>query len=738
MSAGIELEALVAHVYVVSGRAVGSPPPGTLAVTAPKRAPRPRQDETLFTLLVPNGAVKAQAQLYQTLAQQAADYYFKTSGGITGGLREALTQLNHQILAEQKKLMQPLRVSMLCAVMHEEEVYLARCGPMSAIFRSDSEASLFPADRQGNLQLTTPLGASMEPRVELTRYDLTPNSLLVLLDDGFVETPDDDLVQAVKEAEEIGALLEPLRRLVKSPLGHATVIQFVTHDTPTPEPVALPTRPQTPTPSLLAPEPDEAEKPEEVEPPTESESAAEELPADPSPSPPKRATQDIKKGVAKVLSSVAETTTKVGDTIFPEEPEETDDDEDEDTQTARYPLLANLAVMTAFLIPLVVVVVVVGLALSGEGNTAFEICRPDVLSLRDAARQLTPTEGEPITDQNTALAREQWILVREEALACERTKPGDEEMLFAAGEAQNNLDRFDRVTRRDVTPLRRFEENAELRGPVSGNWITIYSLDRAGDEVYKDLLSNDGQTLVEVSDEPIIFKGQNIQGEIVGDLVDIEWVERGGLPSGNSNVPIAMDESGMLVWYSETFGESERLRLVTPETWTRPIAMAVWRLNLYILDPPAQQIWRYVPLDGLYSELPEEYFSGEERPDLTRAIDFGIDEDGSVYILLNDGSVNKYRGGVQQPFDLFNLPDGALTSGTSLFVDNNPISRGLVVTDNQSETLYTMSLGGTINVGYRPLNDLRAFEQLSGAIVNPDQNSIYVLAGQFMYHMPRQ
>jgi hypothetical protein len=237
------------------------------------------------------------------------------------------------------------------------------------------------------------------------------------------------------------------------------------------------------------------------------------------------------------------------------------------------------------------VVVVVGLALSGTGNTAFEVCRPEVLSKRDAARQLTPAEGDPITDQNTALAREQWLQVREEALDCERNKPGDEEMLFTAGEAQNNLDRFDRVTRREVTPLRRFGEGADMRGPISGNWIAIYSLDRANDELYKDILSTDGQTLVEVSNDPIIFKGQNIQGEIVGDLVDVEWIERGGLPSGNSNVPITMDESGMLIWFSETFGESEKMRLVTPETWTRPTAMAIWRLNLYILDPPAQQIW---------------------------------------------------------------------------------------------------------------------------------------------------
>jgi hypothetical protein len=36
------------------------------------------------------------------------------------------------------------------------------------------------------------------------------------------------------------------------------------------------------------------------------------------------------------------------------------------------------------------------------------------------------------------------------------------------------------------------------------------------------------------------------------------------------------------------------------------------------------------------------------------------------------------------------------------------------------------------------LNELRAFQQLSGAALNPETNSIYVLAGEFLYQMPRQ
>jgi hypothetical protein len=109
-----------------------------------------------------------------------------------------------------------------------------------------------------------------------------------------------------------------------------------------------------------------------------------------------------------------------------------------------------------------------------------------------------------------------------------------------------------------------------------------------------------------------------------------------------------------------------------------------------------------------------------------------------LYILFRNGEIKKFRGGVEQPFDVFNLPEGAMVSANSLFVDNNAISRGLAVTDPDKDTLYTMSLGGTVNIGFRPLNQLDAFDKISGALVNPDTNSIYVLSGNFLYHMPRQ
>lgn len=787
--AEMQLEALVGHIYIVGGRAIGSSPPGSRISIAPKRAPRPRQEETVFVLAVPNGPIKSQAHFYEELAKQAIDHYFKTTSSITSGLRETLNQLNSFLLEQQKTLQQPVRAGVIFAVMRDEEVYVGRSGPLLAFHWDQGILTSFPKERTRELlSISPPLGASMEARVELARFDLKAGALLVLADDSLLEVEAASLGDALA-VNDIESVLDPLRKLITTPFAHATLIQFVTEDTPTPAqpivkrdsptpsalPVLLPSTgplalapasesaisipaseslpiPSTPPISaevlpttnaevvLVSPPPPipttlQASEPTVIiEPPTSAASViVEETELHPAP----RRTTGVLKVVAKTLSGVADTTTKLGERIAPE------------TATpapatlpfsAKYPFLANLLFLLAIIIPMIIGVVVVGLALSPSGQTNFELCRADVLALQEAARQLTPLEGGSLDDAKAQEARQQWAVVKTEALLCEAEKPGDQELLLIGGEAQNNLDRFDRAVRRDLQPLRRFREGGDLRGPVSGNWIDLYTLDIVNDEVYRDILSTDGVTLVTASESPIIFKGQSIGNDVVGDLIDIVWMMRGGLPAGTSNVALTMDSNGLLIWQSESINENEAIRLVKPPTWGTPVAITMWQLNFYVLDPQAQQIWRYRPNEGLYSEVPEEYFTGvgDVRPDLSQAVDFGIDEDGNLFVLFRDGEIKKFRGGESAPFDLYNVPQGALNSGVSLFVDNNPISRGIVVTDPQSQTIYTMSLGGTINVGYRPRNQQNAFERLSGALVNADTNSIYAVAGNYLYYLPRQ
>jgi len=168
--------------------------------------------------------------------------------------------------------------------------------------------------------------------------------------------------------------------------------------------------------------------------------------------------------------------------------------------------------------------------------------------------------------------------------------------------------------------------------------------------------------------------------------------------------------------------------------------MAVFRENLYVLDPGANQIWRYVPPIGerRYSNAPEEYFTGEDRPDLSNAIDLGISETGEVFVLFADGTVGRYLSGNPQEFEYSLKPEGAIQSGASLFIDNDREARTLFIVDPETEAIYETSWAGTFQRGFRPRNLPDAFENLSGFYADSvESNNLYVLAGNRLYHMPR-
>jgi hypothetical protein len=399
----------------------------------------------------------------------------------------------------------------------------------------------------------------------------------------------------------------------------------------------------------------------------------------------------------------------------------------------------NVAVGLVVLIPVLIVVVVVGLALSEQGQSDFEV----YLERAKAAHQEAMTlSGETCSDPSL---RTLWAEVLRLAEQADKYRPNDADVIVIRADARNYLDCIDKVQRRDLVLLHEFERGAELVGPVVNGGIDLFTLDRTNGAIYHDILNERGDALTARGDDPIIWRGQTISSAstlyTVGDLLDIEWLRSGG--TAHDNVLIAVDRSGLLVAYSPTFFESAQ-QLVTGG-WQNPIAMAVFRSNVYILDVGANQVWRYVQPAGerLYSSAPEEYFNGAELPDLTGAVDFGIDNDGAIYILFADGTVRKFRRNAQsiaeeQPFFFKESPPGAITSGAALFVDNDPASTSLWIIDPANETLYQTSWSGRYLYGYRPNNVPGAFRELSGLFADAvSRNTMYLVAGNKLYYFRR-
>lgn len=403
---------------------------------------------------------------------------------------------------------------------------------------------------------------------------------------------------------------------------------------------------------------------------------------------------------------------------------------DEDTAQNSIPL--GFVALIAILIPAVIAIVVVGFSISDRSNTRFEELRVQAINAYDEAEEYAQAEA---ADRKTA--RELWAISRSQITLALNENPDDDELRTMLRESLLKLDFYDRVRRVEVSKMREFGENADLRGPVlAANRVDLYVLDRNRGQVFRNTLNSAGNEIIGGDELPVIQRGQRIRENTVANLIDIMWMDEGG--AAQRNALVALDENGLLVSYSPVFPPADGLNLVTPPDWRRPVAIAQWSVNLYVLDAGANQIWRYVPSNGFYSQLPEEYFTGSERPDLARAVDLAIDEQGVIYVLFQNGRVEKYLSGEPESFDLFEGPVDGLQNTHALFVDNDPVSYALYVGDRENEALYQVSLGGRVNDGYRPsTTPLDAFNDVSGVFVDSASGriNVYVLSGNSLYYL---
>lgn len=842
------LSAWAGHLLIVGGRPVRIPPPGALAELANKRAPRAREHDTFAVLIAPAPNVHASSDFFASLAQLASDTYFASGGGVTGGLREALTAVNDRVLAQAEQMERAPLVQAAALVMRGSDVYAARSGQMFLAWWNRSALTFLPADRSDSLSVNLPpLGGSADPDIQLAHYTIAPGDVILLADPGLSEISDATLQEALSQPD-LRGILEQLKTLGVKDMS-ASVVQFAapgegmaseyalaasprdprearsespgpvrmaarpssrpaihsarpaipriplsTPEAPIPEepsapgqPAAGPAQPFMPEslPELNEKPPDTAVSPDAVarnaathEVIAQASAVDHADTASPAPAPlefpepepgphmgdrlrslfqtftpgiergedpavvtlsapykdePGSITRTVRQGARRVQRGVLGTLLRVVNglssafgQVLPAPDEE-----------GKQGIPTNIAVGMAILIPVVIVVAVVGLALTRQGETKFEVYRDRAKAAHATALGLSGGSCE------NKVLRDKWVEVLQLARQAEQLRPNDLEVLSIRADAQNYLDCYDSVERRDLTLLHEFPRNASLVGPIlSESRVDLYTLDKANSLIYHDTLNPEGNQLTTRDNVPVIFKGQAVGAYVVGDILDIEWMASGG--TRHDNVLIALDRNGVLIAYSLTFFQSAQ-QLVTEERWVNPIAIAVFGQNLYVLDTGADQIWRYSPPPGerQYSRAPEEYFNGPAQPDLAEAVDFGIDRNGAVHILFRDGSIRKFRSNTQsvveeQPFSYQRQPSGAFSNGVVLFVDNDQASSSLQIVDDEHDTIYETSWAGRYNTGYRPRNLPDAFESITGVYADTVvRNNMYVLANNKLYHFYR-
>lgn len=725
-----EYEALVGHLYIVGGRAISQPPPGAYVEVAPKKAARGRETDTFFTLVLPSGEAIAPPAFYSSMAELAAETYFTSSGSVTAGLRTVIGHLNTNLFEHNQRDPRRYEASILCAVLRGTDLIAARVGAGVGLLRHAGETQPFPApfaedmDGDADAAYGVPLGVTPLPDIKLALYTVGAGTRLLLGEAGLIELPYAALTTAITQPD-IGAALAALK---DSAAAHSaktltlTLIECVPPEAPSP----LPVREGTSSAEALkiAPPPEPVAVP--PLPITTDPTATGEAPVAPSPretrlrdartSPLERAAGGVAIGAGKTLTGANELLSKVAPLPPDGQPVE------------RGWLGSPLAAGVAVLIPVLVVVAVIALWVSGTGESEFDQC------VREAQTAATTARGIDSADVAGMIAA--WngaVLVIDR---CDDLRANDPQMAALRREARSITDTLLGISRRPTTVIDTLPGARLGRGVLQGE--DLYVLDDANNLAYRMTLDSAGFGVIPGTRQaiPALRINAPVEQYTVGDLIDIAWAEDGsGLSQGN--VIVGLDRNGILIDCPPRFLQNCNAQRINTDTWINPVALAFWQGRLYVLDPAANQIWRYDPSGGAYPNAPSEYFTGEGRPDIRGAVDFGIDTPGSIYILIETGILARFTSARQDGFAFSGFPDNQRINRAVQFALNpNPPRQGMYFVDNSTRTVFETTMAGTFVNSYRPLNEDQ-FAELADVVVDTNKQIIYALAGASIYAIDR-
>ncbi len=269
------------------------------------------------------------------------------------------------------------------------------------------------------------------------------------------------------------------------------------------------------------------------------------------------------------------------------------------------------------------------------------------------------TEAEGLTDE--AQIRQRLSGAKDFLDKARTSRPDDAQLAQLTSRYQAVLDKVDKVTPLyGILPLYSFQQVGHSAASTLVNGDSLFVLDRGRGEVNRFALSPLGDSVT--FDKAVVRKGDQLDNQAVGDLLDMTWAEAAG-PNQRSKL-VALDASRGLVGYDSTWG-TVRLPLGGSSKLVRPQRLASYSGNLYVADPGASQIWRFRPGANGYEDEPEAYFVEGKPVDLTGMQAMAID--GNIWLLYADGRLLKFFQGEQRSFEIQGVP-GGLSAPTALAV----------------------------------------------------------------------
>ncbi len=681
----------VETLYVVGGRRGEGTPPGVAVLPPPLRRARSREED-VFLLLIDLGE-GTPSSLYRRLREAAAQAFWTAEGSVTAALRRAVGAANRLLFQANLEVDPEARRygGLTCVALREEEVFLAQAGPTWAAALCGGLLEYFPRED------LSPLGVAAYADVRLNYLTCGPGDVLLVGTPWLGRAAPPEVLRQIF-SRPMDGLLDGVEQVGAEEDFAAVVVRW--EHAPAPEPV-------------------------------ERKAPVEKPPPPPKPKRPRRRWKlprltlprvrlPVRRWLRAAGAGIAAGVTAVGlglRTLFrrmlpgrePRPPRRRRRRGPRPLPEENPRLMAGLA--------LAILLVVAAVTLWAWVAYGSAMHHRGALEQAQACIQ----QAEAIADPDEA--RDRW----KECLAILEEIGDAPEAAAMRAQVQATLDALDRV--RWVEPVLLWDFGTALRPRrLVAREPFLFVLDEATGNLYRLTLNGTRDGVEEQGEAPVLVgQGQVVDRREVARLVDAVWAAAEG--GRTSEGLLALEEEETLI-VSDAWG-IQRITLATAPDQGPSVAMATFDGRLYLLDPTGDQIWRYLPEGKGYPGRPEPYFAVSPPRPLEGARDLAID--GNVYVLFDDGTVEKFFKGEEATFEIRGVPEPEPTF-VAFTVYTDQRDGPLILVDAAGERLVVLQAEGVFVEQVRARNG--AFQAIQTVALDPLSGRLYVLAGGRLYVLP--
>jgi hypothetical protein len=769
------VEPVVRTLRVVDGRRLQDAAPCAVALDTPSQAARARRGERLFLLLDVTGPVSS--HLYRELREVLAQTYWSAAGSTTAALRLAAAAANRHLLQINRRSIpsDQCHGGLVCAVLRDEDLFILRVGPACACFFHEGRLRRFSREEE-----LAPLGMGAPADACLHHAYVVSGAKLLLASPALARVTDDaSLVRVLTRVgaervleglEQVGAEADFSAMVVRWPLpGEALAAQEappsvsslktsagrraerstkprrfawwrrrdqgpVEPEPPRPFPPLKPdvdeialasAEPTEPPPSELDPASVFAERAYSL-PTTRTDSVEpwEPPPSEPGPRAGERIGDGVRsagRGIAAAGGAVVGGATTLFRRMLPDLRRRGRRRERSLRSPVSRPVpQENRTAMMALAIGIpIVLAITVTLAYRSLGADA---------RFRGLIKQAEDAASSAQAASTPELSRSHWEAALEHAAAAVELRPDDQVATALQAQAQVALDSLDHVVRLHPVLLTDFGAGTVPRRLILHGHM-VFVLDPGGGWVSRLTLNQAGDGVLEPEAASIVKKGQPVGEGVVGDLVDLVWVDLAG--GRQTSGLLILEQDGALVSHDPAWeGEGGTLQLqrsflgMPPES---PKVVDTYDGRLYILDTVVNQVRRYEPRGDTYPERPDHYFVVPPPTPLADVVDMAID--GYIYLLYADGAIFKFLRGDPASFDVRGLP-GDLSQAVALAVDPDSGSGVVYVADRGNGRVVALGPDGEFLSQFYAGE---AFDMLEDLAVDEAMQRMVVISGGRLY-----